>query len=151
MDPSHLLSRSPAFDVVGAPRLHVCASRATLQRIAQLLQRDCAPDSFPDPEVGERLNLELHQIEALRPFTAGLYRVTAFPANHDPAVEPLLYAIQADECSIFYGTSLQLFEPISVLLGEGLTIKLQHGSHQLEGDMIREILRALGTLVGMIF
>jgi phosphoribosyl 1,2-cyclic phosphodiesterase len=104
LDPSHFLSRSPAFDVVGAPRLHVYASRATLERTTQLLQRDCAPGSFLDPEVGERLNLELHQIEALRPFTVGPYRVTAFPANHDPTVEPLLYAVEALECSIFYGT-----------------------------------------------
>ena len=31
-------------------------------------------------------------------------RVTALPANHDPAVEPLLYAIEADGRRIFYGT-----------------------------------------------
>ena len=30
--------------------------------------------------------------------------MTAIPANHDPRVESLLYAIQADGRSIFYGT-----------------------------------------------
>jgi len=104
LDPSHLLSRSPAFDVVGAPRLHLYASGATLQRAAELLERDCAPHSFLDPEVWERLNLELHAVEALQPFTVGSYRVIAFPANHDPSVEPLLYAVEGDACSIFYGT-----------------------------------------------
>jgi len=103
MDPSHLLSRSPGYGVVGAPRLHLYASAATLRQAAQLLARDCAPGSLFDPEARERLNLEIHPVEALQSFTAGPYRVTAFPANHDPAVEPLLYAVEAGGRSIFYG------------------------------------------------
>jgi phosphoribosyl 1,2-cyclic phosphate phosphodiesterase len=104
LDPSHFFSRSPEFGVVDAPRLHFYASTATAQRAAQLLERDCAPASLLDPEVGERLNLEIHQIAALQSFTAGPYHVTAFPANHDPTVDPLLYAVEADGRSIFYGT-----------------------------------------------
>ena len=46
----------------------------------------------------------IHQVEALQSFPVGPYQVTAFPANHDPAVEPLLYAIQAGGRQIFYGT-----------------------------------------------
>jgi len=54
--------------------------------------------------VGERLNMAIHPVQALQSFTVGPYRVTAFPANHDPAVEPLLYAVEADGRTIFYGT-----------------------------------------------
>lgn len=104
LDPSHFLSRSPGYGVVGAPRLHFYASPGTLRMAARLLERDCAPASFLDPEVGERLNVEIHQIEALQSFTVGRYQVTAFAANHDPVVDPLLYAIQADGECIFYGT-----------------------------------------------
>ena len=104
LDPSHFLSRSPGYGVVGAPRLHFYASPGTLRWAAHLLERDCAPASFLDPEVGEHLNLEIHQIEALQSFSLGDYQVTAFPANHDPVVDPLLYAIQADGYGIFYGT-----------------------------------------------
>lgn len=43
-------------------------------------------------------------MEALQSFLAGPYRVMAFPANHDPLVEPLLYAVEAGGCCIFYGT-----------------------------------------------
>lgn len=89
--------------MLNAPRLHFYASTATAQRAARNLEMDFAPASLLDPEVGERLNLEIHQIEALQSFTAGPYRVTAFPANHDPTVGPLLYAIEADGRSIFYG------------------------------------------------
>lgn len=104
LDTSHFLSRSPGYGVVGAPRLHFYASPGTLQLAARLLERDCAPANLFDPEVGERLNLELHQIEAFQSFDVGPYRVTAFPANHDPLVDPLLYAIEAGGRSIFYGT-----------------------------------------------
>jgi phosphoribosyl 1,2-cyclic phosphate phosphodiesterase len=104
LDPSHFLSRSPEYGVPDAPRLHFYASLATLQRAAQALAADFAPASLLDPEVGERLNLEIHPIEALQSFTAGPYRVTAFQANHDPSVEPLLYAIESEGRSIFYGT-----------------------------------------------
>jgi phosphoribosyl 1,2-cyclic phosphate phosphodiesterase len=103
LDPSHFLSRSPEYGVVNAPRLHFYASPGTVQRTAQLFERDCAPASLLDPEVGERLNLEIHQIEALESFTVGRYQVTAFPANHDPTVDPLLYAVEAEGRSIFYG------------------------------------------------
>jgi phosphoribosyl 1,2-cyclic phosphate phosphodiesterase len=104
LDPSHLLSRSPEYGVVDAPRLHFYASLATLQRAADLLARDVAPASLFDPAVGERLNLELHPVVAIQPFLVGPYRVIAFRANHDPSVEPLLYAVEADDRCIFYGT-----------------------------------------------
>ncbi len=104
LDPSHFLSRSPEYGVVGAPRLHFYASTATVHVAAQLLERDCAPLGLLDPKVGERLNLEIHQIEALQSFTVGPYQVTAFPANHDPVVDPLLYSVEGDGRNIFYGT-----------------------------------------------
>jgi phosphoribosyl 1,2-cyclic phosphodiesterase len=104
LDTSHLLSRSPEWGVEGAPRLHFHGSAATLQQAAERLARDTEPGSLLDPEVGRFLNLELHTVEALQTFAAGPYRVTAFPANHDPAVEPLLYAVEGQGRTIFYGT-----------------------------------------------
>jgi phosphoribosyl 1,2-cyclic phosphate phosphodiesterase len=89
---------------VGAPRLHFYASRGTLQQAEKLLERDCAPAGLLDPEAGERLNLEIHPVAPGQSFAAGPYRVTAFQANHDPVVEPLIYAIQAGGRAIFYGT-----------------------------------------------
>jgi len=104
LDTSHFLSRSPGYGVVGAPRLHFYASAGTLRVTAQLLARDCEPHNFFDAEISERLNLEIHQIEALQSITMDQYRVTAFTANHDPYVESLLYAIESNGRSIFYGT-----------------------------------------------
>ncbi len=104
LDPSHFLSRSPAYGVVGAPLLHFYASTETLRATAKALERDFAPTSFLDPGVGEQLNLRLHPIQALQCWEAGPYRVSAFPANHDPTVEPLLYAVARQGSALFYGT-----------------------------------------------
>jgi phosphoribosyl 1,2-cyclic phosphate phosphodiesterase len=103
LDPSHFLSRSPGYEVVGAPRLRFYASRGTLRRAAEALERDCAPLGFLDPEMGRRLNVQAHPVEAFQTFAFGRYQVTAFPANHDPGVEPLLYAVETEERAIFYG------------------------------------------------
>ena len=104
LDTSHLLSRSPGYGVVGAPRLHFYASPGSVRVAARLLERDCAPAGLLDPAVGEQLNLEIHPIEALQSFPLDGYQVTAFPANHDPEIDPLLYAVQANGKCLFYGT-----------------------------------------------
>jgi phosphoribosyl 1,2-cyclic phosphate phosphodiesterase len=104
LDPTLLLSRGPEWGVVGAPRLQLYASAASVRRLAGLLDAGLAPASVLDPAAGERLNLAITQVEAHRPISVGPYRVMGFPANHDPAVEPLLYAIEADGRAIFYGT-----------------------------------------------
>lgn len=109
LDASHLLSRSPGFGVVGAPRLHFYASAGTIRQLERLLERDCAPHGLLAPETEQILNLKIHQIEALQSFGVGDYQVTALPANHDPVVDPLLYAIQAEGRSIFYGVDTAAF------------------------------------------
>jgi phosphoribosyl 1,2-cyclic phosphate phosphodiesterase len=104
IDPSHLLLRSPAYGVVGAPWLQLYASPATGGRLAEALARDLAPGSLFDPAAQEQLNLDVHPVAPLAPFAVGPYIVLAIPANHDPSVEPLLYVIQAGGRCIFYGT-----------------------------------------------
>ncbi len=104
LDASHLLSRSPGYGTVGAPRLRFYASGATLEILAGLLERDCAPHGLWSQEAARNLNLSLQPVSPFTPFSAGPYRITPVPANHDPAVEALLYAIEKDGRCIFYGT-----------------------------------------------
>lgn len=104
LDLSHLLSRSPAYGVIGAPKLHFYASAETLARADQTFRRDLAQYGLFDPEAESELNLEIHGVEPFRPFAAGPYRVAAFPANHAPEVGSLLYAITSNAGCIFYGT-----------------------------------------------
>lgn len=127
LDASHLLSRSPAYGVIGAPTLQLYGSAATLQRLAELLARDTAPGSLFDKETQTQLNLSLHQVTPWKPFIVGPYTVIAFPANHDPSVEPLLYAIQTTERSIFYGTDTAVL-PEEIWQG--------FAEHQLRFDVV---------------
>lgn len=103
LDPAHFLHRSPEFRTMRAPRLHFYASPVAVKRTAQIFAVNVDPADLLEPAVGKRLNLEVHQVEPLQSFTAGPYQVTSFPANHDPAAGPLLFAIQRGGRSIFYG------------------------------------------------
>jgi len=109
MDLSHLLSRSPGFGVVGAPRLHIYASPQTLARADQTFLRDLSSFSLLDKQAEQELNLAIHAIEPLTPMMVGEYRVVAIPANHARSFGASLYAIEKDGCSIFYGTDTAEF------------------------------------------
>jgi len=110
-DPSHFLSRSPGFGVVGAPELNFYASAETIQRAAMTFERDLADYSLLSVEAEKLLNLAIHTIEPFVPFTFGSYRVIAVPANHAPGMGAMLYAVEANGRSIFYGIdTAELFE-----------------------------------------
>lgn len=111
LDLSHLLSRSPAYGVVGAPLLNFYASSETLERAAETFERDLADYGLLSPEAEKVLNFKIHKIEPLERFTVGQYSVIAFLANHAPGMGALLYAIEVAGCSVFYGTdTATLFE-----------------------------------------
>jgi len=104
LDLSHLLSRSPAFGVVGAPVLEFYASRETTMRAAETFARDLAGYSLLSPQAEKELNLRIHQVQPLEFFTVGRYSVMAFPANHAPGIGAMLYSIATEGRTIFYGT-----------------------------------------------
>ncbi|HNZ12199.1 MAG TPA: MBL fold metallo-hydrolase [Anaerolineaceae bacterium] len=110
-DLSHLLSRSPEYGTLGTPILNFYASAETLEKAAEIFERDLADYSLLSPEAEVRLKLKLHQIEPLQPFSMGNYRIIAFPANHAPGMGALLFAVEENGRSIFYGTdTASLFE-----------------------------------------
>ena len=88
LDLSHLLSRNPAFGVVGAPVLHFHASKETTMRAAQTFIRDLAEYSLLGPNAERELNVRILQINPLEYVTAGPYSVMAFPANHAIGMGP---------------------------------------------------------------
>jgi len=111
LDLSHLLSRSPEFGVVGAPVLHFYASNETLQRASKTFERDLAGYALMSPEAEKGLNLKIHEVKPLERFAAGPYSVIAFPANHAPGMGAMLYGIEMENRTVFYGTdTAPLFE-----------------------------------------
>ena len=127
LDPSLLLSRSPGYDVVGAPKLHYYATPATMQRLVGMLQWDFPNGGVMAPGVPEELNVEFHTIRALEPVNIGPYCVIPFPASHDRSLDPVLYAIQAGDRALFYGTDTGV---LSEAVWQGFH------QHHLQFDMV---------------
>jgi phosphoribosyl 1,2-cyclic phosphate phosphodiesterase len=101
----NLVRRAVEYGGVGTARLHVYASGAVAEHAIGSLQAD-GWDFTPAADgaaVSAGLNLAVHRVAALQTFAVGPYRVTAFPANHVPAPEPLVYAVEGEGRAIFYG------------------------------------------------
>jgi phosphoribosyl 1,2-cyclic phosphate phosphodiesterase len=109
MDLSHLLSRSPGFGVVGAPRLHFYASPETIHWASLTFERDMAGFSLEEPQVETELNLNIHPIPILEFFQAGPYKCMALPANHHPRPGAVMYAVEMDGKSLLYATDTAAF------------------------------------------
>lgn len=105
LDASHLSSRSPLCNVVGAPCLELIATAGALQKAAGSLGGHIPVNGLLDPDVQERLNLSARAIEPGQTVCAGPYRITAIPAMHDAGhITPLLYAVERDGRALFYAT-----------------------------------------------
>ncbi len=104
LDLSHLLSRSPGYGVIGAPRLHFYGSKLALEKANETFTRDLSGMDLLDPAFEADLNLNAHAIEPFQPTEIGPYRVIGFPANHAQGYGALLYAIQEQGRTVFYGT-----------------------------------------------
>ncbi len=103
LDPSHFGSRSPMCGV-HAPRLEYYASQGALDHIARSLGHGRLPAAgLADPEVADRLNVNVHPIAPCQSLTIGPYQVSTVPASHAPGMVPMLFAIERDGRHLFYG------------------------------------------------
>lgn len=109
LDVSHLISRSPILGVQNAPRMHFYASEETLHRAAETFSRDIWDDDLFSPNLQESLNLIINRLQPLKSKKIGDYTVTAFLANHAPDMGAMVYAIEANGSSCFYGTDTGVF------------------------------------------
>jgi phosphoribosyl 1,2-cyclic phosphate phosphodiesterase len=146
LDLSHLLSRCPDYGVVGAPILHFYASPETLARAAETFARDLADFDLLSPAAEKYLNLKFHPLKSYIPFTQGVYRVIAFPASHAPGMGAMLYSVEANGKSVFYGTdTATLPEPTWLYFRQNQlqfdVVILDHtyGPHQTGSDHLNAI------------
>ncbi|MBX7214448.1 MAG: hypothetical protein K1X39_10600 [Thermoflexales bacterium] len=161
LDASHLLSRTADYGTRGAPPLVFCASPPTLDRLAWALARDFAPASALDARSAAWLDVTWRAIQPYQPFTLGDYTITAFPANHDPAMGSLLYAISRGGRTLFYGTDTgalgeEVWAAFARLGARFDVVVLDHtyGPEQVGGDHLsaRDVIahaarmRAMGVL-----
>ncbi len=102
-DGSNLRSRSPSAQVA-APLMELYASAGALRHAAAALEARLPSAGIFDLAVEQQLNLKFCPVTPGETFRAGPYRVTAIPAQHDPRITALLYAIEKDGRSLFYAT-----------------------------------------------
>jgi len=108
-DASHLSTRIPEYMGVNTPFLEIYGSEATLKKMSETLKSlGYGSDLFNQKEK-ERMNVEVFPVRSLQFFEVGKYKVTAFSANYDKSVDPLLYAITEDNCTVFYGVDTDTF------------------------------------------
>jgi phosphoribosyl 1,2-cyclic phosphate phosphodiesterase len=107
-DASHFSTRVPEYATVNVSQLELYASNATLSKMSEMLRNEgCINDIF-DPNEQKRLNINVFTVKALQTFEAGKYKISAFPANHDKSVEPLLYTITESCFTVFYGVDTDI-------------------------------------------
>lgn len=104
LDPSHFLSRSQSSGVRDAPHLHFYATQGALDGALRGIGMHQPVDSLVRSGTSEPLNLSVHAIEPFQTFAVGPYTVCSVQATHDPTIVALLYVIERDGRSLFYGT-----------------------------------------------
>lgn len=103
LDPSHFGSRSRDCGVGELPRFQFFATQGALDRVASAYA-GLPAGGLLDPAVGERWQLDAHVVGPCQRFAVGPYRVSSLPAAHDPRLVALLYVIERDGRTLFYGT-----------------------------------------------
>jgi len=106
-DQNHLLTRSADYGCVWATPLKLVASPGTLKRMSSMLHGTGFQGDLRSVQTQQALNLEVQPIEPGEAADLGDYHVTAFRANHDDAVEPLVYAVCSGGRSLLYATDTE--------------------------------------------
>lgn len=102
--PLHAVARSAIWAAKGAVPMQWFVSSQSIARVEQMSPKsraklDMAVGSAPG---GHRLTLT--EIGPWQELAFGPYRVQTVAANHDPAVSPMLFAIERDGKRLFYGS-----------------------------------------------
>jgi phosphoribosyl 1,2-cyclic phosphate phosphodiesterase len=108
-DASHIITRIPEYGSVKIPQLNLYASKECLENMTAMLRKEWDGCDLFDSKEREHLNLNIEIVENLHTFIAGSYTITAFSSNHDKLEDSLLYSIQEDDYTVFYGTDTNAF------------------------------------------
>lgn len=103
-DAFYLSTRTPEYQGINIPPLEIYGSLATITQMSDIMRRDGYINDLLDPQDQKRLNAKVITVAHSQDFQVGNYQVTAFSANHDPSVDPLLYAVTENDFTVLYAT-----------------------------------------------
>ncbi len=108
-DPGHMVTRLPEYAAAGVTQMTVFGSALTLKHMAEGVSREDEGTDMFSLEDMKRLSIKVHQAAPFTQFSAGRYRITALPCDHDPSDGSLIYCIQDGSSSLLYATDTTLF------------------------------------------
>lgn len=123
LDPSHFLSRSQFSGVRDAPHLDFYATQGAIDGALRSVGTHHSVDALIASGTSEPLNLSIHAIEPFQTFAVGPYQVSSVRAAHGRAIFALLYVIEREGRSLFYGTD-------TGPLPEATWVALRAGQHR---------------------
>ncbi len=129
LDPSHFLSRSQFSGVHDAPHLDFYATQGAIDGALRSIGTHHSVDALTASGTSASLNLSVHAIEPFQTFAVGPYAVHSVRAVHGQAIVALLYVIEREGRSLFYGTD-------TGPLPEATWAALRAGRHRFNAVML---------------
>lgn len=102
--PIHAVGRSSSWAAKNAKPMEWFGSQATLDTIVRNLGKSAPKLDISVNDETAQTRLKLTTVTEWQELAFGPYRVQTVAANHDPAVEPMLFAIEKDGRRLFYGS-----------------------------------------------
>jgi phosphoribosyl 1,2-cyclic phosphodiesterase len=108
-DPELLIARNAEYGSKIENEILFAASQGTLDLIDQKIMQFGYGSIF-DKNLQEALKIKIEQIEPFTEYCFRDYSVIGFPANHDKENESLIFSINTNTGSIFYGTDTSILD-----------------------------------------
>lgn len=152
-DAGHLITRHPDYAVEDPAPLTVAASGGTLRAMNEALRREDGNADLFNDDFRRRLGLILSPIRPGETASFGGYTVTAFDSRHDPVQQALVYLVEREGRSVFYGTDLlemsdeihtrlAVMQPDVIILDQTYGEGRNAGGH-MDAGMVKEAVRKL--------
>lgn len=108
-DPAHLSTRVPEYLGVDAVPLEIYASRATLEKMSEMVKQEGYIGDLLDVNNQKRLNARIYPASHFELIKAGVYEILCLPSDHDRSVDSLIFSITDGRYSLLYATDTDTF------------------------------------------
>lgn len=104
LQPIHAVGRAASWAAKDAKPLEWFGAQPTVDAIVNGLGKSAKKMDIVINDAESHAKLRLTTIQPWQAFSFGPYRVQTVAANHDPAVDPMLFAIEKNGRRLFWGT-----------------------------------------------
>ena len=152
-DAGHLITRHPDYAVEALTPLTVAASGGTLCAMNEAIRREDGSADLFSEDFRRCLGLTLSPMTPGETAFFGGYTVTAFDSCHDPAQQALVYLVEREGRSVFYGTDLpemsaEIYACLAAVRPDAVVLDQTYGEGRnagghMDAGMVKEAVRKL--------